>query len=87
MRKLTANDINSMFQQQVKENLQVTAGKGKKKKIIIAPGFKIMHLKSGLTYTVDTVKIIKGKPVIIAHGGDGTELELHPNHFKDYKGL
>lgn len=87
MRKVTADDINRMMQKHLEENLKVTAGKGKKQKIVISPGFKIMHLKSGLTYTVDQVLARNKQPIIIAHSGDGEPIEIHPKDFKQYKGL
>lgn len=83
MRKITAEDIELMVQ----ENLKVLAGKGKKKKIIISPGFKIEHVSSGLTYTVRDVSVVKGKPIISATSGDGVEIAINPNEFKQYKGL
>jgi hypothetical protein len=86
MKTLTANDIQKMVSS-IQEDLKVTVGKGKKQKILISQGFKIMHLKSGLTYTVDSVKIEAGKPVIVAHSGDGEPIEIHSKDFKQYKGL
>ena len=87
MRVITASDIHSMLKRHIDENLRVVAGKGKKQKILIAAGFKIIHKKSGLTYTVDSVKIEKGKPVIVAHSGDGEPIEIHAANFKHYEGL
>lgn len=87
MKVITAKDINKMLLDKIQEALQVTSGKGKKQKILISAGFKIMHLESGLTYTVDNVKIVKGKPVIVAHSGDGQPIEIYPKDFKNYKGL
>jgi hypothetical protein len=83
MRKITAEDIELMMQ----ENLKVLAGKGKNKKIIISPGFKIQHIKSGFKYTVQDILIQKGKPVIVAVGGRGAVINIHPNEFKQYEGL
>ena len=87
MRVITASDIKAMLDKQIEENLSVVAGKGKKQKILIAAGFKIIHKKSGLTYTVDSVKVENGKPVIVAHSGDGEAIEIHANNFKHYEGL
>lgn len=83
MKTITAQDIRQMIQ----EKLQVFAGKGKNKKIIISRNFKIVHLASGLTYTVDDVKIVKGKPVILAHSGDGEMIQIRSKEFNQYKGL
>ena len=87
MRKITSQDIQEMLQEKIQESLNVLAGKGKKKKVIISPDFKIIHNDSRLTYTVDSVKIIKGKPVILAHSGDQKFLAIGPEEFKNYKGL
>lgn len=87
MKVITAKDINQMILNRIQEELKVTSGKGKKQKVIISKGFKIMHLESGLTYTVDAVQIVKGKPVIVAHSGDGQPIEIFPKDFKHYKGL
>lgn len=87
MRTITSNDIQKMLMSHLEEGLKVTAGKGKKKKIIIASGFKIKHLKSGLIYTIDQLIVRKKKPVIIAHSGDGESIEIEPSDFKEYKGL
>jgi len=83
MKKITAEDIEAMMQ----ENLKVLAGKGKNKKIIISPGFKIEHIESGLKYTVRDVKIQDGKPVISAQSGDQVEILIHPKEFNQYRGL
>lgn len=87
MRSITAKDIDEMIQSRVIENLKATAGKGKKQKIIIAPGFKIEHLSSGLIYTVRDVIIEDGKPVIMAVSGDGNAIDIHSKDFKQYRGL
>jgi|688.fasta_scaffold1007203_1 hypothetical protein len=87
MTKLTAVDIENMLLQKIQENLKVTTGKGKKQKILIKHGFKIMHLESGLVYTVDKVVLDGKKPVIHAHSGDGNPIELTTKDFKHYKGL
>jgi hypothetical protein len=87
MKVITAKDIDKMLTDKIQESLKVTKGKGDKQKILISAGFKIMHLESGLIYTVDNVKIVNGKPVIIAHSGDDHTVEIYPKDFKNYKGL
>lgn len=87
MRKITASDIQEMLMQNIEENLRVTVGKGKNKKIVISSGFKIKHLKSGLVYTVDQILVKHKNPVIVAHSGDGESIEIQPKDFKQYKGL
>jgi hypothetical protein len=84
MRTITASDIEAMLKTSIEENLKVTSKKGKN---LISPGFKIVHLKSGLTYTVDSVSIVDNKPVIKAHSGDGIPIEISSKEFKEYKGL
>lgn len=87
MRNITAKDITEMIQSRVIENLKATAGKGKKQKVIIAPGFKIEHVSSGLIYTVRDVRIEGGKPIITAISGDGNAIDIHSKDFKQYRGL
>lgn len=87
MRTISASDIESMLRNSIEENLKVVAGKGKSQKTLISPGFKIVHLKSGLTYTVDSVTPVKGDVIIKAHSGDGVPLEISSKEFKEYKGL
>jgi hypothetical protein len=84
MRTITSSDIEAMLKTSIEENLKVMAKKGKN---LISPGFKIVHLKSGLTYTVDLVSIVDSKPVIKAHSGDGMPIEISSKEFKEYKGL
>jgi hypothetical protein len=86
MTRLTAADIEKMLNQKIQENLKVTAGKGKKQKILIQNGFKIMHLESGLIYTVNKVTIDGKKPVIHAVSGDGNDIVITSKDFKNYKG-
>jgi Fe-S cluster biogenesis protein NfuA len=87
MKVITAKDINQMILNKIQEELKVTSGKGKKQKVIISKGFKIMHLESGLTYTVDEVVVVKRIPIIHAHSGDNSKIVIHPADFKQYKGL
>lgn len=87
MRNITAKDIDEMIQSRVVENLKATAGKGKKQKIIIAPGFKIEHVKSGLEYTVRKVRIEDGKPVITVISSLGNRFDIHSKDFEQYRGL
>lgn len=87
MKKITSLDIENMLKEKIQERLNVVAGKGKNKKVIISPSFKIVHIESGLTYTVDDVKIKNKKPYIIAHSGDQNQIVISPKEFKDYKGL
>lgn len=86
MRTITSSDIASMLEAYIAEGLKATAGK--KKKIIISPGFKIMHTESGLTYTVeDVVADKKGSAKIRAISGDGKSIDILQKDFKKYQGL
>jgi hypothetical protein len=87
MKIISAKDIEAMVEARVAENLKATVGKGKNQQVVIAPGFKLEHIKSGLTYTVKDVRIEKGKPILTATAGDGNPIEIHSSDFKQYRGL
>ena len=70
----------------IAERLNVTAGKGKNKRIVIFAGLKIKH-KTGLTYTIDSVEVKGSKPFIHAHSGDGHAIVIGPADFKNYERL
>jgi hypothetical protein len=54
-------------------------------KIIVSPGLKIAHKASGLMYTVKDVEIRNGSPIVFAEAGDGAEILIRPNNFKNYE--
>lgn len=86
MRKITESDIQKMLQVKIQESLRVTAGSGKNQKPIISPGLKITHKQSGFMYTVEKI-IKKGKNIfLVGRSGDGNEITITPNQFKDYEG-
>jgi len=85
MRKLTAEDIDKMLNDKILENLKVVVGKGKNKKVLINKGFKIMHVESGLQYTV--TRVDRSGKFIEAVSGDGQPLVIKPKDYKNYKGL
>lgn len=86
MRKITSKELQEALQSIIAERLNVTAGKGKDKKVVIFAGLKIKH-KTGLTYTIDSVEIENGKPIIHAHSGDGQSVAIGPAEFKNYERL
>jgi len=68
------------------ENIDVFAGKGSDRKIIVKKGLKIRHKPSGLVYTVLKVIIPDGssEPKILCRR-PGKELLITRNEFKDYE--
>lgn len=54
-------------------------------KIVVAPGLKIAHKQSGLMYTVKDVEIRNGKPIVFAEAGDGAEIVIRAEKFKEYE--
>jgi len=76
------------------ENLNVYVAKGDNKGTIkvLQPGFKIIHKKSGLTYTIDRFILEDVEnPVIIAHryddDGERVDFEIEEENFKEYERL
>ena len=84
MKKITSIDIREALYDHIAERLEVTAGKGSKKKIVISPGLKIEQ-QNGLMYTISSIEIINKKPYIRAIGGSGNEITISPENFKNYK--
>jgi hypothetical protein len=54
-------------------------------KIVVSPGLKIVHKQSGLLYTVKDVEVKNGSPVVFAEAGDGAEIVIRANNFKNYE--
>jgi hypothetical protein len=87
MKIITSKEVEEMLRSQISENLKATAGKGKNKKVVIATGFKIEHIKSGLNYTVKGVGMSKkGSLVLKAESGDGNIFIIPQNSFNQYRG-
>ena len=55
MQKLSAKNIYELVSY-ISENISVYAGKDNNQRILIKPGLKLTHKKTGLNYTVDSVK-------------------------------
>ena len=77
------------------ESLNIYIGKGKKKNLInvLKPGFKMIHKKSGLTYTLDSLDLDDPEnPKIICHrydddSKDPVTITIEKDSFKDYERL
>ena len=54
-------------------------------KIVVAQGLKIAHKQSGLMYTVKDVEVRDGKPIVFAEAGDGAEIVIRADKFKQYE--
>jgi hypothetical protein len=54
-------------------------------RVVVAPGLKIVHKQSGLLYTVKDVEIKDGSPVVFAEAGDGAEIVIRADKFKNYE--
>ena len=66
----------------------VTPFVGKKgDKLSMAPGFKLKHRDTGLTYTVDEVSVAGQDVMLRASSGDGKIIEIPSNEFKKYSRL
>ena len=55
MEKLSARDIQQLVEY-IEENVSVYAGKNSNERILIKPGLKLTHRKTGLNYTVGKVE-------------------------------
>ena len=94
MRRKKINEIYVSRFISILENLNVYVAKGDSENTInvLQPGFKIIHKKSGLTYTIDKfiLEDIKN-PVILAHryddDGDRVNFEIEEKNFKEYERL
>tara|TARA_Y100000310_G_C20414741_1_gene683731 strand:- start:511 stop:783 length:273 start_codon:yes stop_codon:yes gene_type:complete len=88
MRVLSARDINSLVKKakSKNENINVFAGKGNDRQIILKKGFKIKHVPSGLLYTVLKVVIPSdGTGPKILCRRPGKKLLIPSSQFKNYE--
>ena len=61
---------------------------GKKRdKVVITPGFKLRHKKTGLAYTVQSVDFSNGDVTMNAVNGEGLEITISSKEFKQYERL
>ena len=88
MKVLSANDILNLERglRGKNENIDIFAGSGKDKQIIINNGFKLRHIPSGLTYTVLKVILPKdGEGAKILCQRPGKKLLIPANKLDDYE--
>jgi len=94
MNKNTLREIYVSRFMSILENLNVYIAKDDNKGTInvLQPGFKIIHKKSGLTYTIDKF-ILEDieNPFILAHryddNGNREDFEIEEKNFKEYERL
>lgn len=56
-------------------------------KIVLSPGFKLKHKKTGLTYTVTDVDFRGGDIIMNAVSGNNLPIEISSAEFKAYERL
>jgi len=69
------------------ENIKMYAGKGKRKKLLVSPGFKIVHKETGLNYTVSGVEESDDGPVLVTVKPSGEEFRIRKSDLKQYERL
>ena len=84
MRTITEKEIRDMFNKRLLENLKAVVGKGKDKKVVLAPGLKIKHNKSGFVYTLRSIIFDGQSPSIEAESGDGETIVINQSELKNY---
>jgi len=88
MKVLSANDILNLKDKlrHKNENVDIFAGSGKDKQVIINNGFKLRHIPSGLIYTVLKVILPKdGESSKILCYRPGKKLLIPSSKFGDYE--
>jgi len=95
-KNLTSQDIEALINEAKKRKQDgnftsktgITPFVGKSRdKIVLAPGFKLKHRTTGLTYTVEDVDFRNGDVVMNAVSGDNLPLEIPSAEFKFYERL
>ncbi len=69
------------------ENIKMYSGKGKRKKLLMSPGFKIVHKETGLNYTVSGVEESPEGPVLVTVKPSGEEFKIRKSDLKQYERL
>ena len=69
------------------ENIKMYSGKGKRKKLLVSPGFKIVHKETGLNYTVSGVEELDDGPVLVTVKPSGEEFRIKRSDLKQYERL
>lgn len=95
-KNLTSQDIEALVEKAKKRKNDgnftsktgITPFVGKSRdKIVLAPGFKLKHRKTGLTYTVMDVDFRDGDVIMNAVSGDNLPLSIPSSEFKLYERL
>jgi len=69
------------------ENIKMYSGKGKNKKLLVSPGFKIAHKETGLSYTVSGVEETPEGIVLVTVKPSGEEFKIRKSNLKQYERL
>tara|TARA_Y100000592_G_C5412124_1_gene288647 strand:- start:278 stop:622 length:345 start_codon:yes stop_codon:yes gene_type:complete len=69
------------------ENIKMYAGKGQRKKLLMSPGFKIVHKETGLNYTVSGIESTDSGPVLVTLKPTGEEFRIKKSDLKHYERL
>ena len=69
------------------ENIKTHTGKGKRKKPLMSPGFKIVHKETGLNYTVSGLEETATGLVLVTVKPTGEEFRIKKADLKQYERL
>ena len=69
------------------EGIKMYSGKGNDRKPLVSPGFKIVHKKTGLNYTVKGLKKHDGEVALLVVKPSGEELTIKREDLKNYDRL
>jgi len=89
MRTFTRKDISYIKDKIISQNesIELFAGSGSDKKVVVKRGLKIRHKPSGLIYTVvDAIFPDSGEPEIICHR-PGKRFRIKSKDFNEYERL
>lgn len=82
--KLSAKDINTLVSY-IRENISVYAGTGDDKRCLVKPGLKISHKKTGIQYTVQSVRQCETGISIICSREPDTIITITGNDLKQFE--
>ena len=69
------------------ENIKMYSGKGRNKKLLVSPGFKIAHKETGLSYTISGVEETQDGIVLVTVKPSGEEFKIRKSNLKQYERL
>jgi len=69
----------------VLEGIDLFVGPAKDRRLIVKPGLKIRHKKSGVTYTVQAIDLSDPPNPVLICNRPGFVIEITKQHFKDYE--